>query len=214
MEVGTHWTAAHVPGRLCTSRCDCVCLCLCGFMDLCPCWLCVHVHYRLWGCAPQCKIVQDCTCLFHLLCVTGGNLCPCTGLCLCLCEAVQCPREAVHTHVGLSGPAQACGLCKPRCSCACLCRVVYAHMGLWQPVGGYVHPGEACVAAQQLYVTQGPLLQPEHPQISRNTLCIPGIPKGCAGSSPVTHLHSHLHLKADLCSLIDVMCFCISVPHR
>lgn len=150
-----HTGLLHMPVGGCALLDVAVCACA----DLRSCGLPVHVHHRLvhapvmiymplWGCAHHCKVVQDCTCVSHLLCDTRGDLCPCTGLCLCLCGAVQCPRGAVHTHVGLSGPTQACaqfvGLCKPRRSCACLCRVVYAHMGLWQPLWGYVHPGEAC----------------------------------------------------------------------
>lgn len=98
--LGTHQTALYacicLCIRLCTSRRGCVCLC----RDLCPCVLCMHhrlVHapvmfyVPLRGCAHQYKVVQDCTCPFHLLCGTRGDLCPCAGLCLCLCGAVQHP---------------------------------------------------------------------------------------------------------------------------
>lgn len=144
--LGTHQTAAHACGRLCTSRCGSVCLC----SDLCPCGLCVHVHLRLVhapvmsyvplpGCAHQCKVVQDYTCPFHLLCGTRGGHCVSlhrvVSVLVWVCAmpmrgcAHLCGAERTHTSL-----CTFVGLCKPRHSCACLCRTVHAHMVLCTPM--------------------------------------------------------------------------------
>lgn len=65
-----------------------------------------------------------------------------------------------------------------------------------------------------------PWLGPNLPSSARvpqtHLFSILSIPKshGMLCASSVTWFHPCLHLKADLCPLFDVMCFCILGPHR